>query len=385
MAGSTYAQQVRIEEILGFWEGSIVIEFDGKQLDSAVTFEFASDQTLKLSMSATQFATYKIDKNRIEVLFNDGISESFTLIDPKVSDQGLSARLSFNSDPPNLYSYIRLRKSRPRQVLNNATKDATCDGIDLTGNIQDIFTKYQFKCPIDVTENMKWYNVEFFSRFLKELVTADMAVSYPRVGLRPDVYVNTDGVTVLLRPVPSSTDPVGQTLVKFSTSTIEKSLLRYFKAFERLTVTDGEEGEQVAAKVFNSGQLKSKYVSSGFIDLDLVWNEVFNTAIKLDIRLDSRTELHTGNDRSIKESVARKIGESDGFHYFERVNVSMRDPSQNRRNVTIQIESEIFKRKGYSNYRQMVECVLNPATSASKLVKCAEAPYLKAVSDALEP
>lgn len=368
---TVYAQQIREEKIIGSWEGPMVTELEGQQFETVVRFEFSRDKKVKLTMSGTQVASYEINENWINIIFNNNLNEPLVLSNIRVSDKAMWANARFSSDPPSMSSYVLLSKLDSCSIPSKALIEGSCNDLNIPSGIKGIFNKYELRCPVDIEENAKWYNFDWFSKFLSEVIQNSISPGSKSSPITPHIYGYAQRISVIV----SNKDE------EEKVNRILASLKPYFKDIDKINVDYGMAvGERVSANIVSGAQVKPNFLSGSNINYDRVWNEIINAAVPLGIRLDTKTEVRNGNDRSIKQSVPRKIAESQGFFYFEKVNISMKDPNRDGKNVLIEINSEIYKRKGYSNFRQTVECSLNQfGESGSSNVVCSEAPYLRAV------
>lgn len=379
---SASSQTLVKQNIIGLWEGTVVMHIDEERMATRVRFEFGSDGVLTLSMDHEERAQYRLAGDRIDVLFNDGSNEPFVLDNVVVSDRGLSADLHFVSDPPTLKTSVRLAKMEREQLGTTNGSSGGCS--NLPPEIESIFAKYQFTCPIRIWENMNWYNIDPFSHFLSEVVAASVKHETPFSPVTaPYAFVAEGKINIVA--IPSTWNEWQR---KNVTERVLKTLAPYIKDIDRLNVVpEMAQGERVSAMTMHYSSIQSKYLVGSLIDYDRIWGEIFNVATRLGIRLDAETESKDRDERRVKESRPRKIGEVNGFFYFETVNVLMKDTVGDKAHLLIQIESEIFKRKGYSNRKRIVECRLDAGMSSGlgdSDIGCAEAPFLAAVTRAIQ-
>lgn len=115
--------------------------------------------------------------------------------------------------------------------------------------------------------------------------------------------------------------------------------------------------------------------------------EILNSIESVGIRLDPETEITNSNHRSIM-SFWRKVGEDQGYVYFERVKIEMQDlfrdhPERSGESVRVNVISEILRRKGYSSTLQPLECILVGYGSGDLSYTCSETTCIKAVLNSI--
>jgi hypothetical protein len=381
VVSSGFAQNIVPQGFLGTWEGELLVDHDGARVQSQVSITFLKGGGVKLTSAFSEdVASYKMERDNILVEFNNGRNEGFELSNIKLTNTTLSAILTFRADASNVSSYLALTRQKGPRTDIRFSAPTDCRGIILPASVQKVFQKYDMSCPIDIVEHTNWYNQSFFEDFLTELIRT-LLPTKTRQRLRlfsiTANYVGNNRAVLAWQGdlYPEDNHVLSQTL---------SVLTRLVKANQEIVPYDQLPQNQQLNYSMTSKQLRPEFLNGSDINYQVVWGEILNIASKMGIRLDIKSELTNHDDRTIGEITSRKVAQSaDEFLYFERVSVQMK-ASEDRKNLFVQIDSELVKRRGFSSYLYRAECVVEaPEKYPSNAVHCSEAPYLWAVTRAL--
>lgn len=361
-------------QLKGVWEGTIITSFKTEVASVPVRARFDNGR-VTLETNGLQTGSYSIRGRTVTVTFYDGENDPFTLVGVELTSKELKAQVRFKNDIPNVTSVLSLSK------VQNATSDGSgtrniasglsqhvqsCSGVTLTPELAQIFAKYQMVCPFSIEKHTRWYNVQFTEKFLTELLRAGMGRDVSFMTHHPGMTVSVTSqriaaVKQFLKPLISDSNNIVVT---------SKRIVN----------------EYGGINFYYPGNLKPEFVKNSHIDLDRVWVKVVNIANRFGISLDGKTEVRGKNSREIRQTIPRKVGEADGFLYFETVKVAANsttdgpvrfDPDIPVETLSVEVVSEIFKRKGFSSKRLRVDCnIAGPS--------CTESSYLEAVSATLK-
>jgi hypothetical protein len=205
------SQTVSADKLIGTWTGSMTTTVQSHEHKPfPISIRFMNAERVIFAMSKIEEFSYDIIGDSVHIFIKGEAREPIVLSNIQLDRKTLRADVKIPNDPPDITSFISLKREKENARFAVANRDSNCRALNVPDDVKAVLSKHGLECPITVPRDPTWFEYNNVANALADILINRGLFQHPLLYKKGcDSLVRIERLVIKLR---DSEDPLSQYL-----------------------------------------------------------------------------------------------------------------------------------------------------------------------------